>query len=89
MADIEAVAVKDQLWKVKIVAFSEVDSGGNMELVFDIIDDNADKAVIHPAMVVNGSPEDILDRARAIAAELRTKKEQLETLFKVGDEFEV
>lgn len=89
MADIEAVAVKDQLWKVKIVKFSEVDSSGTMELIFDIIDDNADKAVLHPAMTVNGAPEDIINRARTVAAELRLKKEQAETLFNVGDEFEV
>lgn len=88
MADeIEAVAVKDQLWWIEVVKLSEVDSGGNMEMVFDIIDNNTGE-VLHPAMVVNGSPGDIKERARVVAAELRLKKEQAEVI-KVGDKFEV
>lgn len=87
MADIEAVAVKDQLWRGVVLKVSQVDSGGNMELVFDIIDANTGE-VIHPTLTVTGTPDDIIQRAQTVAAELKLKTEQAEGI-KAGDEFEV
>lgn len=87
MADIEAVAVKDQLWRGVVLKVSQVDSGGNMELVFDIIDANTGE-VIHPTLTVTGTPDDIIQRAQTVAAELRLKTEQAEGI-KAGDEFEI
>lgn len=83
----EVTAVKDQLWRGKIIKLSEVDSGGNIEMIFDILDANTGE-VIHPAISVTGSPDDIIRRAQAMAIELRMKKEQAETI-KAGDEFEI
>lgn len=87
MADIEVVAVKDQLWRGVVIKVSEVDSSGNMEMLFDILDANTGE-VIHPALSVTGSPDDIINRAQTMAIELRMKKEQAETI-KAGDEFEI
>lgn len=87
MADTEAATVNDQLWRGVVQKVSQVDSGGNIELVFDIIDTNTG-TVIYPGLTVTGSPDDLIKRARTIATELRLKVEQAETI-KAGDEFEI
>lgn len=88
MADeIVITAVKDQLWRGKIIKLSEVDSSGNIEMIFDILDANIGE-VIHPTLTVTGSPDNIIKQAQTMAIELRMKKEQAETI-KAGDEFEI
>lgn len=76
-----------QVWRGVVAKVSKVDSGGNMDILFDIVDNETGK-VIYPGLSVTGSPEGIIKRAQMIAAELRLKKEQAEAI-KVGDEFEV
>lgn len=87
MADeINAVAVKDQLWKGRVLKIG-ADSGGNAEMLFEIYDANTSE-VLYPNLTVNGSPDDIINRAQAMAAELRLKMEQTEAI-QVGQEFEI
>lgn len=88
MADeIIITAVGDQLWRGVIVKASQVDGGGNMELYFDIIDANTGE-IIYPGQYVTGSADGIIKQAQTVAAELRQKIEQAETI-KAGDEFEI
>lgn len=86
MADVEAVAVKDQLWKGRVIKVG-IDSSGNSEMLFEIYDVNTGQ-VLYPNLTVFGSPDEIIKRAQTIAIELRQKIEQAEAI-KIGDEFEI
>lgn len=83
---IKVTKVKDQLWRGRIIKFG-IDQDGHAEMVFEIYDTNTNE-VIHPSITVNGSPDDVIKRAQTIAAELRLKIEQAETI-KEGDEFNI
>lgn len=87
MADeVTVTAVKDQLWKGRIIKIG-TDSGGNAEMLFEIYDAITGD-VLYPNLTVNGSPDDIINRAKVMASELRQKIEQTEAI-KPGDEFEI
>lgn len=87
MADEVAVtAVKDQLWKGRVLKIG-TDSGGNAEMLFEIYDANTGE-VLYPNLTVFGSPDDIINRAKVLASELRLKIEQTEAI-QAGQEFEI
>jgi hypothetical protein len=73
------------VWKAQIIAISEVDKSGAVEVVFAILRD--DKPV-YDNMQTRGAPDEIVKQIEVIGAELRRKVEHVESeeIIKVGQE---
>lgn len=64
------------MWKAIIKKFSEIDSNGNMEVLFDIEVDGKAK---YKTFTTIGTPDECLINIRKIGVDLKEKVEQVET----------
>ena len=82
---VQAQAIRESSWSAVITHVSEVDAGGNMELVVDY---QQDGKTVYPSITISGTPETILDSVKAKGGDLKAQQVQA-IQIKVGDIVEI
>lgn len=84
-AQVKAGDIEKSKWTAVVKAVSDVDSGGNMEIIVDYLQDDV---VVYPSIQISGTPDNILANTQARGAELKQNKVQA-VQIKVGDRINI
>lgn len=79
---------KAKQWKAKIIKLSEIDSNGQMEVVYSIL---VDGKLAYDNLTTMGTPEDCKDNIVRMGSDLKTKTAQIEIdkILSEGMEIEI